>query len=192
MEERADLAAPDRRLAMRLEQARHQRGLTLEVLAARSGVSRATLSRIERAQTSPTAAVLGRLCPVFGTTLSQLLQGAEAEPPSLVTAAAASVWTDPETGFRRTLVSPPRAGFGVEVMRGELPGGATIAYPNPPIMNLEHHVLMVAGTLDLEVEGTVNRLHPGDCLRYRLAGASRYANPGDAPAIYFVVIRRPS
>lgn len=188
----SDPTTPDHRLAQRLEDARRRHGLTLEALAARSGVSRATLSRIERAETSPTAAVLGRLCPVFGLTLSELLQDTEVEVPSLVTAAAAAVWTDPETGFRRTLASPPRAGFGVEIMRGELPPGAVIAYPSPPIMGLEHHVLMIAGTLELEVEGAAHRLHSGDCLRYRLAGASRYANPGEAPAIYFVVIRRPS
>lgn len=183
---------PDHGLARRLEQARHQAGLTLEALAARAGVSRATLSRIERAETSPTAAVLGRLCPVFGLTLSQLLADAEAETASLIPAASAKPWTDPATGFRRTVVSPPRRGYGVEIVRGELPPGATIAYERPPIALLEHHVVMLGGELELMVEGAVHRLQAGDCLRYRLAGPTRFVNRGPAPAIYLVVIRKPS
>ena len=187
-------AAPplDRRLAQRLEAARRHRGLTLEELAAHSGVSRATISRIERAETSPTAHVLGRLCPVFGLTMSQLLLDAEAEAPSVVGADAAATWTDPETGFRRTSLSPPAPGYAVEIVRGELPAGAAIAYEHPPIGGLEHHVLVLEGLLEVTIEGQAHRLCPLDCLRYRLAGASRFHNPGRRTAAYLVVIRRPS
>lgn len=185
----------DHRLAQRLESARHQRGLTLDELAARSGVSRATISRIERAETSPTAHVLGRLCPVFGLTISQLLLDTEADAPSLIAASQAPVWADPETGFRRTSLSPPAPGYAVEIVRGELPAGATIAYPHPPIAGLEHHALVLAGTLELAIESATHLLHPhllhaGDCLRYRLTGASRFHNPGAKPATYLIVIRR--
>lgn len=182
----------DRRLAQRLEAARHERALTLDELAARSGVSRATISRIERAETSPTAHVLGRLCPVFGVTMSQLLLDAEAQAPSLVAADAAAVWVDPETGFRRTSLSPPAPGYAVEIVRGELPAGAAIAYEHPPIGGLEHHVVVLDGLLEVVIEGQTHRLRSLDCLRYRLAGASRFHNPGRRTASYLVVIRRPS
>ena len=55
--------AGNARLAQRLRELRHERGWSLDELAARSGVSRATLSRLENNEVSPTAAVLGRLCP---------------------------------------------------------------------------------------------------------------------------------
>ena len=51
----------DARLAARLAELRAERGWSLGELAERSGVSRSTLSRAERAETSPTAAVLNRL-----------------------------------------------------------------------------------------------------------------------------------
>jgi transcriptional regulator with XRE-family HTH domain len=182
----------DHRLASRIEAARRQRGLTLEELAAQSGVSRATISRIERGETSPTAQVLGRLCPVFGLTMSQLLLDAEAYAPSLIAADAAPGWTDPETGFRRTSLSPPAPGYAVEIVQGELPAGASIAYDRPPIGGLEHHVVVLDGALEITIEGSAHRLRPRDCLRYRLAGASRFHNPGRRTAAYLVVIRRPS
>lgn len=192
MRDAANTAELDQRLASRLEAARRQIGLTLEELAERSGVSRATLSRLERGETSPTAHVLGRLCPIFGLTLSQLLQDTPQEAPSLVAAEAAPVWTDPETGFRRTSLSPPAPGFAVEVVHGELPAGASIAYAHPPIAGLEHHVVVLDGLLEVEIDATAHRLHPRDCLRYRLTGASRFRNPGRRTATYLVVIRRPS
>ena len=56
--------------AERLQALRHAQGLTLDELAARSGVSRAMISRVERAEASPTAALLARLCEALGLSLS--------------------------------------------------------------------------------------------------------------------------
>ncbi|MBO1418612.1 helix-turn-helix domain-containing protein, partial [Streptomyces sp. FH025] len=65
--------AVDTRLAQRLAELRVERGWTLEELARQADVSRSTLSRVERAEVSPTAALLGRLCAVYGRTMSRLL-----------------------------------------------------------------------------------------------------------------------
>ena len=51
----------ERQLAERLAALRTAAGWSLDELATRSGVSRATLSRLERAETSPTATLLSRL-----------------------------------------------------------------------------------------------------------------------------------
>src|SRR2546423_15346101 len=96
-----DVAEPletgDARLAQRLRQLRLERRWSLDQLAARSGVSRATLSRLENNEVSPTAAVLGRLCPAFGLTMSRLLAQVEM-PVALVRQPAQPVWTDPASG----------------------------------------------------------------------------------------------
>ncbi len=55
-------ASIDRRIAQRLKGLRAERGWSLDELAGRSSVSRATLSRLENAEVSPTANVLGKLC----------------------------------------------------------------------------------------------------------------------------------
>ncbi|MBV9456432.1 MAG: helix-turn-helix transcriptional regulator, partial [Bradyrhizobium sp.] len=49
------------RLAQRIRLERDSRGWSLAELAERSGVSKATISKIERAEVSPTAVVLVRL-----------------------------------------------------------------------------------------------------------------------------------
>ncbi|CAM5572658.1 hypothetical protein SGLAM104S_09881 [Streptomyces glaucescens] len=108
----------DVRLGARLAELRAEHGWSLGELAERSGVSRSTLSRAERAEISPTAAVLNRLCHVYGRTMSQLLSEVEAEPALLLRAAEQPVWEDRASGFVRRSVSPPHPGLRGELVEG--------------------------------------------------------------------------
>jgi transcriptional regulator with XRE-family HTH domain len=184
----ADMA---KRLATRLATLRHQSGLSLDDLATQSGISRATLSRLEHGETSPTAVLLGRLCAAYGRTMSSLLAEVEDEPSKLLRRDDQPVWDDPETGFQRRSLSPPAPGFRTELVKGELPAGADIAYAASPIPDLEHHLVMLGGALELTVEGDIYRLTQGDCLRYRLLGHSRYFAPGPDAAVYVIAITKP-
>lgn len=180
----------ERRLAARLAALRAESGLSLEELAQRSGISRATLSRLERGETSPTAAMLGRLCAVHGWTLSRLMAEAEGTAPALVRLADQPRWTDPETGFRRRAASPPGAGLRMEMVACELPAGAAIAYPAPPVPRMEQHLLLTAGALRFEHGPQAWELAPGDCLRLILTGPTRLA-AGPEGAAYVIAIAAP-
>jgi transcriptional regulator with XRE-family HTH domain len=105
--------------------------LALEELSARSGISRATLSRTENNEVSPTAAVLGRLCAAFELTMSRLLAEVEQDHPALVVRQDQPIWIDPETGYRRRSLSPPRSDFDCEFLYCELPADRQIIYPSP-------------------------------------------------------------
>ncbi len=181
----------DSRLATRLARLRAERGWSLDTLAERSGVSRTTLSRLERGETSPTASLLGRLCTAYGRTMSRLIAEAEADAPQCVRADDQAVWVDPETGFRRRSVSPPAAGLDAELVEGVLPAGAVIQYAASPVHGLEQHIWMLSGTLVLTVDGAAHRLGPGDCLRFRVFGPTRFEAPGPGEARYALVVCRP-
>ncbi len=181
-------ASLDGRIAGRLRALRGERGWSLDALAAESGVSRATLSRLENAEVSPTASVLGRLCAAYGLTLSRLMQQVEDDFAPLVPAAAQSLWSDPESGFRRRSVSPPAQSLAGEVIEGRLPPGVRLDYPAPPRRGLEHHLVMLEGALAVTLEERRHALAAGDCLRYRLAGPSRFETPPEAGARYLLFL----
>ncbi|MGP3969829.1 helix-turn-helix domain-containing protein [Streptomyces sp. 6N223] len=183
----------DARLAARLAELRAHRAWSLDELAHRSGISRSTLSRLERGQISPTAALLGKLCTVYERTMSRLLAEVEAgaEPPPLVRADAQPVWRDETAGFTRRAVSPPHPALRGDIVEGTLRPGADIAYDQPPVPGLEHHVWVQDGTLEITADATTHHLRPGDTLRFRLRGPSRYRNPGSQPVRYAVFLVLP-
>lgn len=178
----------DLRLAGRLKALRTERGWSLDGLAARSGVSRATLSRLEKAAVSPTASVLGRLCAAYGMTISRLMLMVEDGAPPLVRAADQPVWRDPAVGFVRRSVSPPADSLAGEVLDCTLDPGATISYERPPRPGLEHHLVLREGRLTVTLGDSAHALAAGDCLRYRLHGASRFETPADSGARYWLFL----
>jgi transcriptional regulator with XRE-family HTH domain len=175
----------DHQIAQRLKSLRGERGWSLEDLAKRSGVSRASLSRLENAEVSATAAVLGRLCAAYGMTLSRLVRLVESDYAPLIPRASQPVWTDPANGFVRRSVSPPAQMLTAEAIECRLEPGTEIIYEQPPRPGLEHHIILTEGALNVTIEGRSHQLGPGDCLRYQLFGRSEFRT-GTEPACYFL------
>lgn len=181
----------DARLAARLAGLRAEHGWSLDDLAHRTGISRSTLSRLERAEVSATAAMLGKLSAAYGRTPSRLLTEVEAEPAQLMRAAHQPVWTDTASGFTRRSVSPPSAGLRAEVIEGTLRPGADIGYDAPPVPGMEQHVWVLEGALEFTLGGEAHALGAGDCLRFRLWGSSRLRCLGPDPVRYAIVVVLP-
>jgi transcriptional regulator with XRE-family HTH domain len=188
MENSALETSTDRRIAQRLKTLRTERGWSLDELAKLSGVSRATLSRLENAEVSPTANALGKLCAAYGLTMSRLMRMVEDDFAPLMARADQPVWSDPSTGFRRRSVSPPAHALAGELIECELDPATHISYDDSPRAGLEHHLHLVEGQLEVVVDGHAWQLEPGDCLRYQLSGASAFTTPERSGARYFVFI----
>ncbi|WP_298400188.1 helix-turn-helix domain-containing protein [Janthinobacterium sp.] len=178
----------EQRLSARLKQLRVERGWSLDQLASASQVSRATLSRLENGEVSPTTVVLGKLCAAYGLAMSRLLRMVEDDFPPLLRRAEQSVWTDPDSGFIRRSVSPPSRALAGEALECELGAGVTITYAASPRPGMEHHLLLQQGKLNVTVDGRSHDLMPGDCLRYQLQDASAFITPPDSGARYFLFL----
>lgn len=186
----ADTASEiEQRIASRLAALRAERGWTLENLAQRTGISRATLSRLERRELSPTAAMLSTLCGQYGWTLSRLMAEAEERTPSVVPVKEQLLWRDPETGYVRRVLSPPHPNLKGELVEITLPPGASVSYDRS-LPGLEHHLWMIEGKMSLEVEGKTFCLEKGDCIRYVLSGPSKYLC-GRREARYVIALVHP-
>lgn len=183
-------------VAGRLRHLRIAASLTLDELAARSGVSRAMISRIERGEASPTAQLLARLCAALGQSLSTFFAGTQDASAPLSRRKDQRLWRDPATGYVRRAVSPPASTSPVDIVEVEFPPGAMVAFPPQPVdEGMSQHVWLLEGLLTMMLgdpagEGGVYEMEPGDCLFIRLAPGHTFHNPHAVPARYAVILNR--
>ena len=67
----------------------------------------ARIGRVERAQSSATAALLNKLCAALDVTLSDVVALAEKPPERLVRLSDQPLWRDPDSGYLRRNLSAP-------------------------------------------------------------------------------------
>lgn len=178
----------DAHLAARIRVLRAERDLTLDALARQADVSRAMLSRVERAESSPTAQFLAKLCNGLGVTLAQLFQDDASPASPLARHAAQRTWRDPASGYRRRSVSPPGTGSAVDLTEIEFPAGATVQFDNTNAAGTDQHIWLLEGCLDIVLDAEPVQLERGDCLWMPLDRPIRFHNPGAAPARYLVAL----
>jgi transcriptional regulator with XRE-family HTH domain len=178
----ADLTAS---LAEAVQAARVAQGLSASALAERSGVSRAMIAKVERAEAQPTAALLGRLSAALGMTLSELI--ARAEGGRLTRATEQPTWTDPDSGYTRRAVS---TGGPLELVEVELPAGAEVSYPADTYAFIHQLIWVLEGRLRFREGDVVHELEQGDCLRLGPPAPCTFVNPGRRACRYLVAITR--
>jgi transcriptional regulator with XRE-family HTH domain len=182
------------RIGRRIRELRDGHSLSLDALAARSGVSRSNISLIERGESSPTAVVLDRLSTALGVTVAALFEPAAqagAPPSPLARVADQPVWTDPASGYVRRQVSPalPSPLQLVDVI---FPAGQRVAFDTSARPQEVHQqVWMIDGVMELTVGGATWRLEAGDCLAMRLDQPTLFHNRTRHPARYLVALTRP-
>jgi transcriptional regulator with XRE-family HTH domain len=176
-------------IAGRVLALREARGLSLTVLAERSGVSRSNISLIERGESSATATVLDKLAGALGVTLASLFEAGEdaPSPPSPFSPAASQVvWTDPLSGYVRRQLSPALRS-PMQLVEVIFPPGQRVSYDQiRREADIHQQVWLLAGEMVITVGDQHWRLSPGDCLAMREHQPISYANPGRQAARYLV------
>ena len=182
----------DRRIADRVRELRAAHRLSLEALAARSGVSRSMISVIERGESSPTAVVLEKLATGLDVTLASLF-----DPPGAAEVAGGPVarrddqplWRDPASGYRRRNVSPPGVPQPMQIVDVHFPAGARVAFDTGARdMRVHQQVWVLDGAIDVTLGDELHRLQAGDCLAHVLDRPVSYHNPHRRSARYAVVL----
>jgi transcriptional regulator with XRE-family HTH domain len=176
-------------IARRIRLEREARGWSLADLAERAGVAKATISKIEREEASPTAVVLVRLARAFDLTLAGLLLRAEDGGGRLIRAADQPVWRDPETGYRRRQVFS-RPDHPVELVEVEMPAGGRVTLPADSYARIRQALWVLTGQLALTEGGTRHALEAGDCLGFGPPAEVTFANETDRPCRYVVALAR--
>jgi transcriptional regulator with XRE-family HTH domain len=174
----------------RLRSLRRSRRLTLREIADRSGLSESFVSQLERGQTGATVQSLQRIADALGIEVSDLFSPDGAHRPRVIRRddRQAVAWGKLA---RKTLLTPKPFEF-LEVVAAEFePGGSTgdVPYTHG---DSEELFLVVAGTVELDLDGDVVTLEAGDCAHYRSSTPHRVANVGPRRAEVLYMISPPS
>jgi quercetin dioxygenase-like cupin family protein/DNA-binding XRE family transcriptional regulator len=176
------------RLGERVRALRREGGWTLEMLAERSGVSRAMISKLERGEKNPTLVVAAKVAEGLGMNLSQLIGVEEKRKVVVVPRERRMTMRDPGTGFERQLLSPSLSGRGVEFMRNVVPENSTSGELLPHRRGVEEYVVVERGRLRAVLGGEEYVLEEGDAAYFEADVAHRFDNAGEGECSYYLVI----
>ena len=173
----------------RVKALREGMGLSLRDLAERSGVGAATLSQVERGESSPTLTVAARIADGLELTLSQLLRLDEGRHVVVVRSGSGRRSSRP--GHEIEELTPPLPGQRADVSRHRIAAGrGTGGEGDPPIHEpgSRETVVVLAGDLVLTVDGEPYPLGAGDSATFDADLPHPLHNPGTTTAEILAVI----
>lgn len=170
----------NQQVAERLRRLRRQAGLSLEDVAGRSGVSRATLSQIETLKTNPTIAVLWKIADGLDVPFAELL-GAEAPPPVRLSRASEAryLYSDDRTLRSRPLLANV-PGHRIELYELRIEPGAVHEAEAHPAGSFEQ-LIVNRGRLTLVLGEESYKLKAGDALLFPADRGHSYESTGKQP-----------
>jgi len=183
----------NQRIAERVRDQRATRGLSLDALASKSGVSRSMISLIERGESSPTAVVLEKLAAGLGVMLASLFDTPAATAQALSGPVARRddqpQWQDPASGYLRRNVSPPGVPQPMQIIEVHFPPHGRVAFETGARdLRVHQQVWVLEGAIDITLGAERHQLREGDCLAMQLDRPTMFYNPTRKPARYAVVI----
>ncbi len=170
-----------------LRRLRMRRGLSLEKLSQKSGVSRAMLGQIELGQSAPTINVLWKIARALDVTFATLIQAREAGGTTVLKRAQAKVLTSHGGHFSSRALFPFDGPRRAEFYELRLAAGAKeIADAHAP--GTLENLVVAEGTLELHVGKETHRLDAGDAIVFEADVPHTYASAGAKACVMYLVM----
>ena len=170
-----------------LRRLRVKRGLSLERLAQRSGVSRAMLGQIELGRSVPTITLLWKVARALDVTFAALIVRGPELTPRVLSSSGARLLTNQAGTFTSRALFPsgvPRRSEFYELRLKR--GGEEVATPHPP--GTTENLIVSAGAIQISVESTVHQLQSGDAIFFTADVPHAYRNVGAVDAVMYLVM----
>ncbi len=184
-----DVGAADltRRVAENLRGLRKHREYSLDDLAVRSGVSRATLSQIETCKTNPTIAILWKISAGLGIPFAGLLGDERVESVRVLRRGDAQVLRSADGRMESRPLTPAGASPSVECYELRVSAHGVVA-SEAHAKGTSENVTVLTGALKLRVGDSVYTLAAGDSVYFQADVPHTYENPGRTEARYYDMI----
>jgi len=174
-------------LGARVRAERRRRGLSLQGLETRTGVSRSMLSEVERGGKVPTVLVLARIATGLDTSVARLL-GEERAARVVVQRRHEQHRAEDPSGWERRILSPVLPGVEFELMRTTIPAGVDAGEFAPHAPGSREYLAVERGTLRLTLDDVTHRLRAGDSVYYDGDCRHAFANDGPGDCVYYLAM----
>ncbi|MHA3115027.1 XRE family transcriptional regulator [Acinetobacter sp. ANC 4635] len=177
-------------IAQHIRELRLAKGYSLEQLAARSGVSRSSISLIERAATSPTAVILEKLAAALDVSLASLFvfDATTSESP-LLRYEQQKQWRDPASGYLRRNLSPVSVASPMQLAEITFPANTQVSYDFVPReVKVYQQIWLLEGEMQIHCGEQNYTLQQGDCLSIQLNQPIIFQNFTANEARYLVAV----
>ncbi len=178
-------------VAQEIRSLRRKQSLSLEELAARSGVSRSMISKIERSEAVPSTTVLSRLAEALGVTFSRLIATETEREVVVIRANRQPILRDEETGYLRRCLSPVLPGRGIDWVLNTLPPLSKTGDFTAHRRGFSEYVYVLRGQLRILVGDRTFDLQTGDSFYFEADARHAFENPDADECQYFLVISPP-
>jgi DNA-binding transcriptional MerR regulator/quercetin dioxygenase-like cupin family protein len=166
-------------LGARLRRLRKERGLTLEDVATRSGLSTSFVSAVERGSSGVAVATLRRLLSVYATTLDALMRSGRSRVGRVTHAGKRRRITERFSGVTVEQLTNGPTQMEAQLFSVEPGGGSQGAYSHEG----EECIYVLEGSLHLRLGAREQfRLVPGDCAYYPSTLEHEWWNAGTVVA----------
>jgi transcriptional regulator with XRE-family HTH domain len=175
-------------IATNVRAQRTHRGLTLDALAARSGVSRGMLVQVEQGRTNPSVSTLTRIASALGVTVARLVEVSDV--PMVRVVDKADVVTFDQGDVRARLLVGADSPMILELWDWRLaPGEHHDGDPHPA--GTREMLTVLAGELALTVHGRSHVIGVDDAVLFTADRPHRYANEGQEELRFVMVVAEP-
>jgi transcriptional regulator with XRE-family HTH domain len=174
----------------RLRDLRRFRRATLRTIADRSGLSESFLSQVERGRSSASIASLRKIADALGVSMADLFEPDGVPGPKVLRRADRPALAFGVLGKKSLLT--PRALHHLEVFVGELQVGGSTGEQPYVHGDSEELVVVISGSVQLELGGELFELESGDSIDYRSSTPHRVTNTGQELAEVMWIISPPS
>lgn len=173
--------------------ARRRAGLTLSQVAGRTGLSVSYLSQVERDRLAPSVSALKRIGDALEIAAGALMFGLDTRRPGAKIGVV-------RRGGRKTLAFPDSQ-ICYELLTPDLRRRSSLLWLTAPpeaesggpfVHDGEDVVVILEGSLDVEVGGVWHELHAGDSITFDSELPHRWRNPGSGPCQAIWVSTPPS
>ena len=176
----APIAAALERVGPRLRRVREQRGLTLTEAAARTGISKSTLSRLENGQRKPSLELLLPLAQTYRVPLDDLVGAPEVGDPR--------IRLKPRRVNGRTVLPLTNPG-GIQAWKIVIP--TTQSEPAPRTHDGFEWLYVLSGTMRLILGDRDLVLETGEAAEFDTQVPHWFGSAGDGPAEVLSIFGRP-